>query len=191
MTWQELESPVFPGRWVTRITVDPDDPKVAWASFSGWRSGDAYPHVVMTSDGGNTWVDIVGKRVPQAPVNDVIRHPSKPKWLFIATDVGVFRTTNLGKTWIKVGGEPAARADQRHRPARRQRHALRSDLRSQRLDDLAGRRLLNLSAPRPCPPSAGAGGARRSPQRSGRKNSRMSPSSRSGASCGEKWLPRS
>jgi photosystem II stability/assembly factor-like uncharacterized protein len=103
VTWTKLASPVFPGRWVTRITVDPDNANVAWASFSGWRSGDGYPHLVMTSDGGNTWVDIVGMRVPQAPINDVIRHPSKPKWLFIATDVGVFRTTNLGKTWIKVG----------------------------------------------------------------------------------------
>jgi photosystem II stability/assembly factor-like uncharacterized protein len=103
VTWQKLESPVFPGRWVTRITVDPDNPQVAWASFSGWRSGDAYPHLVMTSNGGNTWSDIVGLRVPQAPINDVIRHPAKSKWLFIATDVGVFRTTNLGKTWIKVG----------------------------------------------------------------------------------------
>ncbi len=103
VTWQKVESPVFPGRWVTRITVDPDNPQVAWASFSGWRSGDGYPHLVMTSDGGNTWADIVGTRVPQAPINDVIRHPSKSKWLFIATDVGVFRTTNLGKTWIKVG----------------------------------------------------------------------------------------
>jgi photosystem II stability/assembly factor-like uncharacterized protein len=103
VTWQELQSPLFPGRWVTRITVDPDNAEVAWATFSGWRSGESYPHVLMTSDGGTTWVDIVGKRVPQAPVNDVIRHPSNPKWLFIATDVGVFRTTNLGKTWIKVG----------------------------------------------------------------------------------------
>jgi photosystem II stability/assembly factor-like uncharacterized protein len=103
VTWTKLSSPVFPGRWVTRITVDQDNSKIAWASFSGWRSGDGYPHLVMTSDGGNTWVDIVGKRVPQAPINDVIRHWSHPKWLFIATDVGVFRTTNLGKTWIKVG----------------------------------------------------------------------------------------
>jgi photosystem II stability/assembly factor-like uncharacterized protein len=103
VTWQKLSSPVFPGRWVTRITVDPQNPRVAWASFSGWRSGDAYPHLVMTSDGGRTWSDIAGKRIPQAPVNDVIRHPAKPKWLFIATDVGVYRTTNLGKTWIKVG----------------------------------------------------------------------------------------
>jgi photosystem II stability/assembly factor-like uncharacterized protein len=103
VTWTRLESPVFPGRWVTRITVDPDNANIAWATFSGWRSGDGFPHVVMTSDGGNTWVDIAGRKLPQAPVNDVIRHPSKPTWLFIATDVGVFRTTNLGKTWIKVG----------------------------------------------------------------------------------------
>ncbi|WP_378055005.1 WD40/YVTN/BNR-like repeat-containing protein [Actinophytocola glycyrrhizae] len=103
VTWEKLQSPVFPGRWVTRITVDPDDPKVAWASFSGWRSGDPYPHLVMTGDGGRTWNDITGKRIPQAPINDVIRHPAKKNWLFIATDVGVFRTTNLGKTWIKVG----------------------------------------------------------------------------------------
>jgi photosystem II stability/assembly factor-like uncharacterized protein len=98
VTWTKLESPVFPGRWVTRITVDPDNAQIAWATFSGWRSGEGFPHVVMTSDSGNTWVDIAGKKIPQAPVNDVIRHPSKPKWLFIATDVGVFRTTNLGKT---------------------------------------------------------------------------------------------
>ncbi|MGW5049507.1 WD40/YVTN/BNR-like repeat-containing protein [Actinokineospora sp. NPDC004072] len=103
VTWERLSSPVFPGRWVTRITVDPQNPKVAWASFSGWRSGDGYPHLVMTSDGGRTWADIAGKKIPQAPINDVIRHPSKPRWLFIATDVGVYRTTNLGKTWVKVG----------------------------------------------------------------------------------------
>jgi hypothetical protein len=103
VTWTKLTSPVFPGRWVTRITVDKDNPKIAWASFSGWRSGDGYPHLVMTSDGGNTWVDIAGKKLPQAPINDVIRHWQHPKWLFVATDVGVYRTTNLGKTWLKVG----------------------------------------------------------------------------------------
>jgi photosystem II stability/assembly factor-like uncharacterized protein len=103
VTWQKLESPRFPGRWVTRVTVDPQNPNIAWASFSGWRSGSPFPHLLMTTDRGRTWTDIVGKRVPQAPINDVIRHPSKPRWLFIATDVGVYRTTNLGKTWVKVG----------------------------------------------------------------------------------------
>jgi photosystem II stability/assembly factor-like uncharacterized protein len=105
VTWTELHSPAFPGRWVTRITIDPDNPKIVWATFSGWRSGDGYPHIVMTIDGGSTWVDIAGTRLPQAPINDVIRHWAHPKWLFVATDVGVFRTTNLGKTWLKVGAD--------------------------------------------------------------------------------------
>ena len=39
----------------------------------------------------------------RTPINDVTRHPSKKHWLFIATDVGVFRTTNLGRTWVEVG----------------------------------------------------------------------------------------
>jgi photosystem II stability/assembly factor-like uncharacterized protein len=103
VTWERLSSPTFPGRWVTRITVDPQDPRVAWAAFSGWRSGQPHAHLVMTSDGGRTWVDIVGSRVPQAPVNDVIRHPTNRTWLYIATDVGVFGTTDLGTTWTKVG----------------------------------------------------------------------------------------
>ncbi|WP_063745908.1 WD40/YVTN/BNR-like repeat-containing protein [Kribbella catacumbae] len=103
VTWEKLQSPAFPGRWVTRITVDPQNPAIAWASFSGWRSGESYPHLVMTRNGGKSWSDITGFRIPQAPINDVIRHPSKKSWLFIATDVGVFRTTNLGLTWVKVG----------------------------------------------------------------------------------------
>ncbi|HEY0640546.1 MAG TPA: glycosyl hydrolase, partial [Pseudonocardiaceae bacterium] len=103
VTWERLSSPAFPGRWVTRITVDPQDARVAWASFSGWRSGQPHAHLVMTSDGGRTWADIVGDRVPQAPVNDVIRHPANRTWLYIATDVGVFSTTDLGTTWTKVG----------------------------------------------------------------------------------------
>lgn len=103
VTWEKLQSPAFPGRWVTRITVDPQNPAIAWASFSGWRAGDSYPHLVMTRNGGKTWSDITGFRIPQAPINDVIRHPSKKSWLFIATDVGVFRTTNMGVTWVKVG----------------------------------------------------------------------------------------
>ncbi len=38
VTWTKLKSPVFPGRWVTRITVDPQNAKIAWATFSGWRT---------------------------------------------------------------------------------------------------------------------------------------------------------
>ncbi len=142
VTWTKLESPKFPGRWVTRITVDQDNAKIAWATFSGWRNGDGYPHIVMTSDGGNTWVDIAGKKLPQAPINDVIRHP-------VEAEVALHRHRRRRlphdepRQDVAQGRrQPPARAGQRHRPAGRQQHALRGDLRSQRLDDVARRHFL-------------------------------------------------
>ncbi len=161
VTWRSSRAPCSPAAGSPGSRSTRRTPKVAWATFSGWRSGDGYPHIVMTSDGGNTWVDIAGKRIPQAPINDVIRHQSKPKWLFIATDVGVFRTTNLGKTWLRWG--PTCRSCRSTtsicRPAARRstrRHTVAA----------SGRRRWptppELSLPRPWPPCAVAGEARSS-----------------------------
>lgn len=101
--WTELTDPDLPDRWVTRATVDPDDPQTAWVTYSGFRTeSETQPHVLMTTDGGANWEDISGN-LPQAPVNDVIRHPRLPRWLYVGTDMGVFFTPNLGRVWLKVG----------------------------------------------------------------------------------------
>ncbi len=143
VTWTELKSPLFPGRWVTRITVDPDNAKIAWATFSGWRNHDAYPHIIMTSDGGNTWVDIVGQEAPAGA--DQRRDPPSGEAEVALRRHGRRRLPHdEPRQDVAQGrGEPAARAHQRHRPAGRQQHALRGDLRSQRLDDLARGRVLS------------------------------------------------
>ena len=102
-TWNRLTDPDLPDRWVTRVTVDHQDPGTAWVTFSGFRTeSETQPHVLMTTDGGATWDDISGD-LPQAPVNDVIQHPRHRGWLYIGTDMGVFFTPNLGRTWLKVG----------------------------------------------------------------------------------------
>jgi photosystem II stability/assembly factor-like uncharacterized protein len=102
-TWTRLTDPDLPDRWVTRVTVDPADADTAWVTYSGFKwESDTQPHVLMTSDGGATWRDISG-RLPQAPVNDVIRHPGRASWLYVGTDMGVFFSPNLGRTWLKVG----------------------------------------------------------------------------------------
>jgi len=103
VTWTQLTDPDLPDRWVTRVTVDFDDPDTAWVTYSGFRSqSETQPHVLMTTDGGANWTDISGN-LPQAPVNDVIRHPRHSKWLFVGTDTGVYFSANLGRLWFKVG----------------------------------------------------------------------------------------
>jgi len=102
-TWTRLADPDLPDRWVTRVTVDPDNANLAWVTYSGFKwESETQPHVLMTQDGGTTWVDISG-RLPQAPVNDVIRHPDHDQWLYVGTDMGVFFSPNMGRLWHKVG----------------------------------------------------------------------------------------
>jgi photosystem II stability/assembly factor-like uncharacterized protein len=102
-TWSQLTDPDLPERWVTRVTVDPQNAAIAWVTYSGFKwESETQPHVLMTTDGGTNWTDISGN-LPQAPVNDVIRHPKHRNWLYIGTDMGVFFTPNLGRTWLKVG----------------------------------------------------------------------------------------
>jgi photosystem II stability/assembly factor-like uncharacterized protein len=102
-TWTQLTDPDLPERWVTRVTVDPQNAAIAWVTYSGFKwESETQPHVLMTTDAGTNWTDISGN-LPQAPVNDVIRHPKHRNWLYIGTDMGVFFTPNLGRTWLKVG----------------------------------------------------------------------------------------
>jgi photosystem II stability/assembly factor-like uncharacterized protein len=102
-TWTRLTDPDLPDRWVTRVTVDPEDPNLGWVTYSGFRSeSETQPHVLETTDGGANWKNISGN-LPQAPVNDVIRHPEHRGWLYIGTDMGVFFTPNRGRNWLKVG----------------------------------------------------------------------------------------
>jgi photosystem II stability/assembly factor-like uncharacterized protein len=102
--WTELsdadEHDDLPGTWVTRVAVDPMDANVAYATFSGFRSNDATPHVVKTTDGGQTWTNISGN-LPAAPVNEIIVLPGGK--LAVGTDVGVFLTSDGGTTWLTVG----------------------------------------------------------------------------------------
>jgi hypothetical protein len=99
--WTQVTDPDVPGTWVTRVTVDPVNANVAYATFSGFRSGVALPYVLKTTDGGTTWASIVGN-LPQAPVNDILVVGST---LYVGTDVGVFRSLDGGTTWRTAGSK--------------------------------------------------------------------------------------
>jgi photosystem II stability/assembly factor-like uncharacterized protein len=101
-TWTRATG--VPTDWVTSVAIDRRNAKtVAFASFSGFRSGKSKALVFRTIDGGKTWKDISGN-LPQAPVNDVVPVGDN---LLVATDVGVFLSRsvskNLGRSWLKVG----------------------------------------------------------------------------------------
>lgn len=99
--WSRIDTGL-PNRWVSRVAVDPYDDAVAYVTFSGLRDDDPLPHVFRTENGGSVWSDISGN-LPDAPVNDIVVDPNATSTLYVATDVGVFVTLDLGGTWSALG----------------------------------------------------------------------------------------
>jgi Cep192 domain 4/HYDIN/CFA65/VesB-like, Ig-like domain len=97
----------LPHRSVTAIAVDPSNSSHIYATFSGYSGfgGDNQGHVFVNNAG--LWTDISGN-LPNIPVNDFVLDPDFPNTFYVATDIGVFETTNGGSTWAPLGtGLPA------------------------------------------------------------------------------------
>jgi hypothetical protein len=104
-TWVKLDdisSPVVPARSITRVSVHPTNPNDILITLSGsgtshiWRIADTTLAVpVLTTFNGSG----VGQ-LPDSPTNWVTRDDVAPAttW-YVATDVGVFMTTNGGTSW--------------------------------------------------------------------------------------------
>ena len=100
--WNEVDPEQLPGTWVTRVAVNPADENIAYATFSGFRSGSDRPHVMLTTDGGQTWTDI-SRGLPDAPVNSLV--PTSDGLLLVGTDVGVFVSGWNGGEWATLGSD--------------------------------------------------------------------------------------
>jgi hypothetical protein len=100
-SWTNV-SAQLPVRWITSVRGDPFDRETAYVTVSGFRWGEPLPHVFRTEDLGATWTPIAGN-LPEAPTNEILADPDRPARLFVATDVGVYETTNGGESWRTLG----------------------------------------------------------------------------------------
>ena len=103
--WKILDNATTPNRAVTGIAVAASDPtgNTAYVTFSGFN-GNTPPtpgHVFVTRNGlsgAATWTDISGD-LPDIPLNGVIFDPARKPAIYVASDIGVFRSRDGGKHW--------------------------------------------------------------------------------------------
>jgi hypothetical protein len=103
--WFRVGAGTLPAAQVTGISVDPNNPLVAYATFGG---NGAYSHVWRTANGGGTWVSIQGNLPPNVPAYSVVTDPRPSAGapnghLYLGTEVGVFVSANFGASWTRFG----------------------------------------------------------------------------------------
>lgn len=102
-TWRTISPGV--NRWITGITVSSTNPYQVYVTLSGYsfpQSIPSSPHVLETPNANASipgWTDLTGN-LPNAPVNALVQDGSA---LIVASDVGVFMTTNNGQSWSALG----------------------------------------------------------------------------------------
>lgn len=88
-------------RYVSRAVIDPTNANVAYITLTGYGIAGAN-HVWKTTNllsGTPTWT-AAGTGIPDVPVNGFAIDPSNTQNLYAGSDIGVFRSTNGGASWL-------------------------------------------------------------------------------------------
>jgi photosystem II stability/assembly factor-like uncharacterized protein len=89
----------LPNRFVTDLTVNPNNSKEVIAVFGGF--GTLAPgHVFRTINNGDTWTDISGN-LPDVPHASVVMDPLYTQNIYVGNDLGTYVTTNGGTNWYE------------------------------------------------------------------------------------------
>ncbi len=102
-TWTRVDTTgPLPGRWVSRIAIDPVNSNHVYVAFMGWHDDSIWE----TNDAGLTWTDVASGRLIPASVNVLALHPTRPGWLYAGTDLGLFTSSDGGGSWSAVTSGP-------------------------------------------------------------------------------------
>jgi len=96
-TWTIFVNGLY-GAWVSSMAVDPEDPDIAYCTYSNY----GIPHVLRTVNGGTDWMSIDGIEatgVPDIPAHWIAVRPCDSQQLYVGTELGVFVSEDGGSTW--------------------------------------------------------------------------------------------
>ena len=106
--WRKVEVGSLPGvpasAFVNDVKADLFDADTVYVALDDHKSGDFRPFLLRSTDRGRTWRSIAGDLPDRHLVWRVVQDHVKADLLFVATEFGVFFTTNGGGRWQRLGG---------------------------------------------------------------------------------------
>jgi photosystem II stability/assembly factor-like uncharacterized protein len=101
-TWKEIMKGLPYQKWVSKIVASKYDEATVYMSQTGKQDDDFTPYLWKSTDYGENWVSIA-QGIPLGPINAVREDPKNKNVLYVATDGGVYVTTNGGLIWNVLG----------------------------------------------------------------------------------------
>jgi hypothetical protein len=95
-TFTDVAAGQVPNRFITDLTVNPNNSAEVYAVFGGFGSG----HVYRSTNAGINWVNISGN-LPDVPHQCVVVDPLYPQNIYVGNDLGVYVSTNGGALWYE------------------------------------------------------------------------------------------
>jgi len=88
----------LPDRYPGDLAVDPTNAGTVYIAISGFGSS----HLFRSTNHGAAWTDIDGGQLPDVPATAIAIDPQNPEHVYLGNDLGVFRTTDGGTTWVQL-----------------------------------------------------------------------------------------
>lgn len=97
---RNLAGATLPGYSITRIESAADNADLVFVSIANW----GHSHIFRSQDGGISWEDADGGKLPDVPHHAVVMPPDLKDTVFVCGDAGVYVSSDLGKNWANMTG---------------------------------------------------------------------------------------
>lgn len=107
-SWTKIEVGSIRGipslAFVNDIRADLYDASTVYAALDNHKYGDYKPYLIKSTDKGRTWSSINGDLPKRLLTWRLVQDHIKPNLLFLASEFGVYFTSNGGSNWIELSG---------------------------------------------------------------------------------------
>lgn len=97
--WEDISASLPTEMWVSRIQASKYEESRVYLTLNGYRWDNWNAMLYRSDDYGKTWT-LIGRNLPQEPINVVKEDPENDQLLYVGTDHGAYLSLDEGKTFM-------------------------------------------------------------------------------------------